>query len=166
MQPDRARGRAFHELDLAWELEVQLEAIDRAIRLDAEIGGHLGVLERPLGRQEELCRDCRIVREPRAEDEDERERRRGDGQLRSAERERAEEPERRERREAEETRPASPRHVCTGGATSSARGVGTRSSTSPTTSSADTRCTHSSGRSTRRCASAGTATAFTSSGTT
>ena len=39
--------------------------------------------------------------------------------------------------------------------TSSARGVGTLSSTSPTTSSAVIRCTHSSGRSTRRCASAG-----------
>ncbi len=52
------------------------------------------------------------------------------------------------------------------GRASSAGGVGTLSSTSPTTSSAVILCTHSSGRSTRRCASAGTAMAFTSSGST
>src|SRR5439155_3128649 len=51
-------------------------------------------------------------------------------------------------------------------ALSSAGGVGTESSASRTRSSPLTRCTQSSGRSVRRCASAGTATAFTSSGVT
>src|SRR5262249_12338872 len=48
----------------------------------------------------------------------------------------------------------------------SARGVATESRHSWTTSSPRTRCTHSSGRSVIRWARAGTATAFTSSGTT
>src|SRR5262249_48715923 len=52
------------------------------------------------------------------------------------------------------------------GTTSSAAGVGTVSSCSRTTSSARMRCTQSSGRSAIRWASAGTATAFTSSGVT
>ena len=45
-------------------------------------------------------------------------------------------------------------------------GAGTRSRQSRTTSSPETRCTHSSGRSVSRCPSAGTAIAFTSSGET
>ena len=56
-------------------------------------------------------------------------------------------------------------HARTGSA-SVVGGVGTSSSVARTTSSGRTRRAHSSGRSERRWASAGTATAFTSSGST
>ena len=95
-------------------------------------------------------------REPGGEGEQERRRQRDE--LGAGEHERREQPGRGEAGVAAELRRRPPRHVRA--VRSSAAGVGTVSSRSRTTSSADTRCTHSSGRSVSRCASAGTATDF------
>ena len=97
-------------------------------------------------------------------DEEERERRGDDGELGATNGERGDEPDRGERARSPRAR-GSPRRVIA--APRDVLGPRRRhASRAPraTTSSADTRCTQSSGRSTSRCASAGTATALTSSG--
>ena len=98
---------------------------------------------------------------PDADREQERRGERDD--LGPPEHERGDEPEPRQRRVRAELRGRAPRHVR---ARSSATGVGTVARRSRTTSSAEIRCTHSSGRRVRRCASAGTAIDLTSSGVT
>ncbi len=127
-------------------------------------GADLGALERAFGLQLEPDRDARLPRHARADREEQGERRGDDRELRPAERERGHQADGGERRVPDEARACGSRHARGAAVTSSARGVGTVSSTSRTTSSDETRCTQSSGRRTRRCASAGTAIALTSSG--
>ena len=110
-------------------------------------------------------RQPRRRRQREAGAEREQERRRQRDELRPGEHERRQQADRRDARVRRELRRRVARHRV-GWTRSSAAGVGTVSSRSRTTSSAETRCTHSSGRSVRRCASAGTATDLTSSGVT
>src|SRR3970282_2336633 len=123
-----------------------------------DLGVDLTPLEDAIGFERELDLDLRIAGVSQADREDERERRSQDRELRSTHGECCDEPDRRERRISRDARARSPAHV--GAVTSSAGGVGTAPSTSRTTSSAEIRCTHNSGRSTSRWARAGTATAL------
>ena len=146
------------------ESQNELEPVDRPIGLEGHDGPDLGALERAFVLELYPNGEARFARHARADRKEERERCSHDSELGPSERERGNQPDGRERCVPDEARACSSRHVRGAAVTSSARGVGTISSTSRTTSSDETRCTHSSGRRTRRWASAGTAIALTSSG--
>ena len=157
-EPERDSARAVDELDAARQQECQL---DEALARERDREADLVVLDRPVPLELELDGHGRVAREREAERDEEAERRAERDELRPAEHEPGEQAERRERRVG-----AEPRRRRAAQCSGSAGGVGTVSSASRTTSSPRIRCTHSSGRSVSRCASAGTATAFTSSGVT
>ena len=147
------------------QIDHELEPVDGSPGAHGHRRDLLGIFERPLGVH--LEGDLELwVSGARPDCEDEREGCRDDGELRPAERQRAEEPERGESGVSDQAWVPGAGHERAAGRTSSACGVGTLSSTSRTTSSALIRCTQSSGRRTSRCASAGTVIAFTSSGRT
>ena len=159
------RATAVGKLDTSGELHRDVGAVDRALGVKRHDQRHVGVLDRPFVVQRHGRFEAGISH-PGAERQSEREGSCQDSELGAAKRERPDQPERGQRRVSEESRIARTGHVCARCRTSSARGVGTVSSTSRTRSSPVIRCTHSSGRSTSRCASAGTAIALTSSGRT
>ncbi len=164
-QAQAARPRSAHDLDSGWELEQQVEPIDRSIGAHLDDRGHFRVLERALG-EVERDGDQRLARRAGPDREEKCERGGQHGELGPPERQCADEADRSERRVAEQARATGSGHAWCAATASSARGVGTVSSTSRTTSSAVMRCTQSSGRRTSRWASAGTAMALTSSGRT
>ena len=165
-EPERLPRVAVHDLDRLRKLEHELESVDRSLRAHEQAAVHLCALERPLRVELELDLHSGIPSEHRSEREQQCERECEHRELGAPGRQRRNQSDRCERGEARDSRAPRPPHERSAATTSSARGVGTAPSTSRTTSSADTRCTHSSGRRTSRCASAGTATALTSSGST
>ena len=90
-------------------------------------------------RQVDVDRELWLACDARADCEEQGERRRNDRELGPAQGKGGDQPDGGERRVAEKPRACCPRHACGAAATSSARGVGTVSSTSRTTSSDETR---------------------------
>ena len=167
-QPDRPVPGPL-ELEPLGQRDEQLETVDAAgSRADRSWPVDLVALDPPVTVERDLgWRPHGSLSRARAGDE------------REQRRERRARPARRGRARGPATRPAPrARHrpgraeTCSRSrltrlrAASSAGGVGTVCSASATTSSARSRCTQSSGRTISLCASAGTATAFTSSGVT
>ena len=132
------------------------------VRSDLDLGEHLLALDLSLGAEHEPRSQLRLLRKGDPHGGEYRERRRQRDQLRPAEREPCQHTDGGESRIDAKLRRGGALHE-RGGSTA---GVGTCASSSPTMSSARRFCTQSSGRSVRRWASAATATAFTSSGTT
>ena len=162
-ESQRDRVLAVHEVDAVGQIHEELEPVDRRRRFDDDACRDVFTLERAValeldaGAQPWRGREC----EPGTDCKEERRRERDE--LGLGEREGCQEAHGREARVAGEFRRGVARQVF---ARSSATGVGTVLSRSRTTSSAEMRCTQSSGRSVRRCARAGTATDLTSSGVT
>ena len=162
-EPQRDRVLSVHQVDPVGQVHVELEPVDGRRRFDDDARRHVFALERAVvleldaGAQPWRGREC----EPGTDREQERRRERDELGLREGEG--GQQADGREGRVAGEFRRGVARQVF---ARSSATGVGTVSSRSRTTSSAEMRCTQSSGRSVRRCARAGTATDLTSSGVT
>jgi hypothetical protein len=149
-------------------VQQDLDACDRSLGVELEPRLDRLALDLPLGPQLEDRAHPRplVQREPGHQQH--RERRRKCRKLRSGEHERREQPRPGERCVRPELgrRGAGHSAAGSGSGSGSAFGVGTWSSRPSTMSSGRRRCTQSSGRSARRWASAGTATAFTSSGMT
>ena len=157
-EPQRERALSVGDRHSPRELDGHL---DEALSGDRDREGQLVSLDRPVALELERDGHGGIAGEREPERDERGERRCERDELRAAEDEPGEQAERRERRVG-----AEPRRRRAAQGSGSAGGVGTLSSASRTTSSPRTRCTQSSGRSVSRCASAGTATAFTSSGVT
>src|SRR5207244_7024349 len=164
-EPDGRRVSFVRGVDPVREPDVQLEPVGGGLGVELEPDDDVLALERSLGVGLEAQVKPGPFGERETDAEREQERRRHRNELRTSRDERREQPERREADVGPELRPGPARHARRG-SRSSAVGVGTVSRRSRTMSSGETRCTHSSGRSISRCASAGTATAFTSSGVT
>ena len=148
------------------EVEQQLQLRDRVLGPQLEQCLDRLALDLALGVQLEERAHLRRLGERQADDQQERERRRQRGRLGPAEDERRDQAEGGEPGVRAELRRRRAGHSAAGSGAGSGAGVGTRSSSSSTMSSGRSRCTQSSGRSESRCARAGTATAFTSSGVT
>ena len=133
------------------------------VELEGDAGADLVALERAVLVERDLDTQPRRRGERESRPEREQERRGHRDELRASGDERGQQT---DRRDACVRRELRGRVSGQARARSSAAGVGTVSSRSCTTSSADTRCTQSSGRKVSRCASAGTATDLTSSGVT
>ena len=157
-EPKRDGARSVGELDSPREGECQL---DEAFAGEPDRETDLVLLDRPVALELHFDSHCRVASKRETECDECAEGRAERDELRPAEYEPGEQAERRERRVG-----AEPRRRGAVQGSGSAGGVGTVSSASRTTSSPRMRCTHSSGRSVSRWASAGTATAFTSSGVT
>ena len=160
-QPDRVLS--VHQVDAVGQIHVELEPVDRRRRLDDDARRHLFTFERAVVLELDAGAQSRRGRECKPGPDREQERRRERDELGLREGESGQQPDGREARVSGEFRRGVARQVF---ARSSATGVGTVPSRSRTTSSAEMRCTQSSGRSVRRCARAGTATDLTSSGVT
>ena len=152
--------------DAPREVEQELEPADRVVGAQLDLDADGLALELALVLERERPVDPRRLREREPDDEHGRERRRERDQLGPSQHERSQKPEPGERRVGTELRGRGARHSAASSGSASVLGVGTRSSSSATMSAGRSRCTQSSGRRESRCASAGTATALTSCGTT
>ena len=171
-QRERRAGAPAHDAEGGRHGEADLELVDAVLGLDRDRDLDLVALDAALGR----AADGDVDLGPRGGGRAGRERdeqRGGDGEeLGPAEEEAEERGERGQGGEPREARGRRAGHASAAPAgaapcsSSSAGGAGTDARTPRTTSSPRTRRTQSSGRSTIRCASAGTAIAFTSSGVT